>query len=43
MGGSGCGGQGRCEQRSEVFVRIKKDWGGGVVSSRESGWGSGNM
>ena len=28
--GSG-GGQGRCEQRSEVFVKIKKKWGGGRV------------
>ena len=28
------GGQGRCEQRSEVFVKIqKKKWGGG--------WGTG--
>ena len=27
-GGVGLGGQGRCEQRSEVFVKIqKKDWG----------------
>ena len=28
----GLGGQGRCEQRSEVFVKIKKKlcvWGGG--------------
>ena len=27
----GGGGQGRCEQRSEVFVKIqkKKKWGGG--------------
>ena len=32
--GVGLGGQGRCEQRSEVFVKIqKKNWGGG------SGWG----
>ena len=31
MGGSrGSGGQGRCERRSEVFVKIqKKNWGGG--------------
>ena len=28
-GGSGSGGQGGCEQRSEVFVKIKKKWGGG--------------
>ena len=30
-GGSCWGGQGRCEQRSEVFAKIKKKlWGGGV-------------
>ena len=31
LGGGGGGGQGRCEQRSEVFVKIKKKkmWGGG--------------
>ena len=36
--GGGGGGQGRCEQRSEVFVKIKKRtiWGGGG-SGR--GWG----
>ena len=28
-GGVGFGGQGRCEQRSEVFVKIKKNVGGG--------------
>ena len=35
-GGSGWEGQGRCEQRSEVFVKIKKkiEGGGGVVSGR---------
>ena len=27
----GWGGQGRCEQRSEVFVKKKKNWGGGSV------------
>ena len=32
---SGCGDQGRCEWRSDVFVKIKKEnggrvWGGGV-------------
>ena len=33
---TGLGGQGRCEQRSEVFVKIqKKKWGGGL------GWGGG--
>ena len=31
------GGQGRCERRSEVFVKIKKNnWGGRVM---EVGWG----
>ena len=24
MGGSGCAGEGRCERRSEVFVKIQK-------------------
>ena len=43
-GGSGWGGQGRCEQRSEVFVKNKKKniyiffLGGGC----ESGWGGGS-
>ena len=39
------GGQGRCEQRSEVFVKIKKKlWGGSVrgggggVRVGGSGW-----
>ena len=39
-GGGGGGGQGKCEQRSEAFVKIQKNfffsfffWGGGV------GWG----
>ena len=32
MGGSGWGGQGGCERRIEVFVKIqKKNWGGGQV------------
>ena len=31
------GGQGRCERRSEVFVKIKKKWGGGPL--RGSGLG----
>ena len=35
-GGVGLGGQGRCEQRSEVFV--KKKCGGGV---QVRGWGGG--
>ena len=38
-GGSGWGGQGRCEQRSEVFVK-KKMWGGG---SGRWGWGGGGQ
>ena len=42
-GGVGLGGQGRCEQRSEVFVKIKNKncvLGGGVGSGR-GGSGSG--
>ena len=39
MGGVGLGGQGGCERRIEVFVKIQKKknffWGG------ESGWGGG--
>ena len=36
------GGQGGCERRIEVFVKIqKKNWGGGVV--RGEGGGSGWM
>ena len=38
----GLGGQGRCERRSEVFVKIKKkNWEGGVRSGGRvelSGW-----
>ena len=34
------GGQGGCERRIEVFVKIKKkNWGGGG----ESGWGGGRV
>ena len=33
----GGGGQGRCEQRSEVFVTIKKKCGGGVGSGGGGG------
>ena len=39
------GGQGRCERRSEAFVKIQKKkiflffWGGGPVRGRGSGWG----
>ena len=38
MGGVGLGGQGGCEQRIEVFVKIqkKKKWGGQV-------WGGGEV
>ena len=39
-GDVGLGGQGRCEQRSEVFVKIKKKCGGGGVGSGGGGgWG----
>ena len=31
------GGQGRCERRSEVFVKIKKRGGGGGVRSEGGG------
>ena len=45
-GSGGSGGQGRCERRSEVFVKIQKKkcffWGGsgrrGQVGAGESGW-----
>ena len=41
VGGSGWGGRGRCERRSEVFVKIQKKiifcWGGG--GGLGSGWG----
>ena len=40
QGGVRLGGQGRCEQRSEVFVKNKKMWGGG--SGRWKGWGGGS-
>ena len=37
-GGFGLGGQGGCERRIEVFVKIqKKNWGGG--RGEGSGWG----
>ena len=43
--GVGFGGQGRCEQRSEVFAKIKKKIvGGGGVGSGGGGfrlWGGG--
>ena len=44
-GGVGLGGQGGCERRIEVFVKIqKKIWGGGgggggSVGGSGSGWG----
>ena len=50
LGGGGGGrvwggkGQGRCEQRSEVFVKIKKEklWGVGSRGGGGSGWGEGS-
>ena len=42
VGGSGWGGQGRCEQRSEVFVKIKKkNVGGRFGGVRVRGRGQG--
>ena len=48
MGGFGLGevfglwgGQGGCERRIEVFVKIKKKWGGGVGGGRVKLGGSG--
>ena len=39
--GSGWGGQGGCERRIEVFMKIqKKNWGGGG-RWEGSGWGGG--
>ena len=48
MGGGGVGlvgGQGGCERRIEVFVKIqKKNWGGGGRGGGGGGlWGSGWM
>ena len=37
-GGVGSGGQGRCEQRSEVFVKIKQKIKGGFGGRGGSGW-----
>ena len=41
--GSGLGGQGGCERRIEVFVKIQKKkflgGGGGSVGGSGSGWG----
>ena len=43
MGGVGLGGQGGCERRIEVFVKIQKKnflrGGGGSVVGSGSGWG----
>ena len=36
MGG---GGQGGCEQKIEVFVKIQKKIGGGGLGGGGSGWG----
>ena len=43
MGGGGRGrGQGGCERRTEVFVKIqKKNWGGGGVGGSVGGVGLG--
>ena len=42
MGGVGLGGQGGCERRIEVFVKIqKKNLGGGPGQWEGSGWGGG--
>ena len=43
LGGVGFGGQGGCERRIEVLVKIKKKWGiggggGGGVRLGGSGW-----
>ena len=39
MGGGGGGGQGRCERRSDVFVKIQKKVGGGGYRLRGGGGG----
>ena len=39
----GLGGQGGCERRIEVFVKIqKKNWGGGLGGQVGGGGGSGS-
>ena len=47
MGGVGGGGQGRCEQRSEVFVKIQKKkklfGGGGQVGGGGNMFGGGDV
>ena len=42
-GGSGWEGQGGCERRIEVFVKIKKKLGGGGDGVSGSGWGGVRM
>ena len=44
-GGVGLGGQGGCERRIEVFVKIQKNnffWGGGSVGGGGGGVGKGS-
>ena len=41
VGGSGCRGQGGCERRIEVFVKIQKKKIGGGGGPGVSGWGVG--
>ena len=40
---SGLGGQGGCERRIEVFVKIQKKWGGGGGQVGGTGWGGGQV
>ena len=42
MGGGRGGGQGGCERRIEVFVKIQKKNGGGVVRGGGGGGGGGS-
>ena len=39
----GGGGQGGCDQRSEAFVNIQKNWGGGGVGLGQGGGGGGGV
>ena len=41
FGGRRVGGQGGCEQRSEVFVKIQKKMGGRGRGGPIRGWGGG--
>ena len=41
--GEGWGGQGGCERRIEVFVKIQKKIGGGGGRGEGSGWGGGGV